>query len=433
MRRITTVALLAAAALFIPVVTAAAGPGSTVIVVSRSGLPTPLMELHGGSSCGTAPAGGTSHVVGPATPPLGTGSLAIAVPAHSYSGVVENFPTGTDVGDLTSLSLATYQQPAITTSNTPLGLGLTLMTSPDANDFYFYVQLGLFPAATAAWQTADIFGSGVTITWTKYKQIPGSSTEISHDTQPWTTFAANNPDEVLANLTIAALPSCALPATTFDLDDLVIGIDDTTTTYDFEPLLKTAIDAHQLATSLAAGHKFRPNATLKVAGKPVSGQALALFAEPATASHYHQVATAITNSHGVATAKPPRPVVNTRYRWQYAATSDNAAAVSRPATLHVASSVSLRVTKRKVATTVANGTRIHATGRVSPKHKGTVITLWRRSGKHPVKLAHGTEARSGSFSIDKVLPRGTYTLFVTTAKDAVNAAGTSVTHKVTIT
>jgi hypothetical protein len=238
-------------------------------------------------------------------------------------------------------------------------------------------------------------------------------------------------------INVGAAPQCGRPDSTFNLDDLVIGTDvngdDLTTTYDFEPLRKTAITARPLVKALATGHTFQPKATLTAAGAPVSGQTLTLLAKPETAAAYARVATAVTNSHGVATAKPPRPTVNTRYRWRSVATANNAAAVSKPATLRVASSVSLRVTKRKVATTVAGGTQVHATGRVAPKRKGTVVTLWRRSGKHVVKLAHGVEARGGSFSIDTMLPRGKYIVFVTAAKDATNSLGTSVKRKVTIT
>jgi hypothetical protein len=395
-------------------------------VVSNFGLPSRLSFAAGGAGIcggGAQSEATTRHIVGPGTPPLGTGSLAVSLGARSSADLTYQLPSDT-AADLTALSAAVYgYAPA---SGGPMQIQLSIyepITDSPGSTYRLFDRLGQGSAAFGAnniladpnlvWFRDDSGGTETQLGTGSYSGFLANPTVIAHPaTLDYLDFFFDNcgntgPNEIA-------------------MDNLTLGVQHNNTTYDFEPPSPTTLTSH-LPVRLVAGHRFAPSVTVAVPTITTSNFPVALWAKTGHTA-YREVATTTTDSAGVATAPAQKPSVTTTYQWRFAADDTYAAGVSRPVTVKVAPRLTLFFVKRAVAA----GRPVQASGTASLRHAGSAVTLWRTKHHKMIKLARGTERHGGFYSITKVLAPGDYRLFVTVAKDGTNARGISPTRSVTV-
>jgi hypothetical protein len=412
-RRALIGSIAATAALLVP--TAANATVTVTTVVSRVGLPSPLVFGTDATTCATSSVATTSHIKGPATPPAGTGSLQVSLNASSAAGLTEA-PVSKKLVDLTQFSFFSYLPAASTQTNQ-----VTILSQPvnPAGDYY---QLTLpLPSNVAAWMPTDAITS--TLSWALIDPTTGV---VDSGTSTYSAFAAVHSVD-LQTIGISA-ENCGATATKLDLDDLTIGFDDAATTYDFEPLIHTSIAAKVAHHAVVAGHAVTPTATLKTAKTGFASQPVSLYQEPAGAKAYSKVATVTTDAKGVATPPVQHPTVTTSYKWRFVGDATYASTSSAAIKVKVARKLTLHLEKA----TVSAGTPLDASGTLSPQHAGTTVKLWRKDGKKKVKLAVGSVHGDGTYSIATNLPAGSYLVFTTVKKDKTNTAGRSPKRRFTV-
>jgi hypothetical protein len=410
MRRSVLVPLFATAALLAPQ-SAHAASSSATTVVGRVGVPLPLETNN--LSCG-ANAGTYQNVIGPGIPPLGTGSLTMGTPKATGAGVDESvsalLPTG-----LSAASISTSVPPAAAGdayASIDVGFPHNVIDELDAN----------LPA-TGAWTRTNLLSA--TLSWYDENGDPLSGTGGT-----LATFAAAHPGGTVIDIELELDACSSSTSLSMSVDDFTVGIGGTNTTVDFEPTtpLPGTISTRVNHRAIAAKKSVTLGVTVNSNGLPVNGEHLQLWAEAAGQTSYRQVAVVTTSTSGVATSPAQRPTATTLYKWIAPATSDIAPQTTRAQRVSVASAVTLVVHE----SSVAKGTPLVVSGVVTPGQTGDAVSLWRKKGKHAVKMASTTTSHFGSYSIKAKLPRGHYTVWVTAAKNATNTASTSPHRKFTV-
>jgi hypothetical protein len=179
---------------------------------------------------------------GPATPPLGSGSLELTTPTGADKITAFNYDhVGTPLRDINALGYSTYrttgsaQQVAamnieVDVNGTAPGGFTTLVFEPVYNTTQGAV-------VNNQWQTWDAYSGGNAIWWSSnpITSAPNRDTFVS-----WNTIVAANPDAVIVG-GFGINQGSGNPALTTAVDALKIGANSNTTTYDFE-LFKVATD-----------------------------------------------------------------------------------------------------------------------------------------------------------------------------------------------
>jgi hypothetical protein len=184
----------------------------------------------------TRNAGNGAFVAGPATPPLGVGSLELTTPSGADKVYVFNYDhVGTQLSAIDALGYATYRTTGSLQQVTAINIEVdvngaapggftTLVFEPVYNTSQGAVVSG-------AWQTWDAYVGG-NATWWSSNPIPAApnrSTFVS-----WNTIVAANPDAVIVGgfgVNQGSGNAGLLAAT----DTLTIGVSGANTIYDFEP------------------------------------------------------------------------------------------------------------------------------------------------------------------------------------------------------
>jgi hypothetical protein len=188
--------------------------------------------------------GYVAFVEGPATPPLGVGSLEMGTSSGSDKAQLFNYDhVGVLLADIDALSYATYrhssstnppvQYPAINMEVDFVGNGssyTTLVWEP----IYAYGQANL---AVDTWQTWDTmassqtgFGGG----WWSTRDIPGIC--AFNCFVDWDTIVQNNPNAKIVAGVGVNVGSGWNGMFTGDVDALTLSVSGDTVTYDFEPV-----------------------------------------------------------------------------------------------------------------------------------------------------------------------------------------------------
>jgi hypothetical protein len=381
-------------------------------VVSDTGLPAGMVVDEQSACSGTAGGGSYTHIKGPATPPLGVGSLRLTTGSSPESyGVDYDFPASTAASALTALSVAHYepgQQGALATFN-------IFLTSGAHTD-----QLGIDPAAftTGTWQQSNLLTA--TLFWFRDSTVQSTNTS-------WTSYINANPDATLQVMQAFATSCSPAPsgADTMYIDDWSIGLNGTTTTYDFEPT-KAAVGISVSSGTITAGHSVTVKGTLTSHGHAVSGVPLQLWAKTFPATSYSKVTTLTTDSLGhVQTSK--KPVVQTTYQWRLADPDyGSARSVTKTVSVHT-----------KLTYTVADKT-LHATqkfvmyGGTTPKRPGAEMSLLRVTPKGDVLVEHASVTKDGTYFFSHLLPKGTDKVFARIPAGAGDLSGHTPTVTVTV-
>src|SRR5262249_55508444 len=152
-----------------------------------------------------------------ATPPLGTGSLQVAVAKDSAADITADLSAGgAQLGDLTALSTGSY---------VPHGSGgmqkfIQIMTGPNGSNDYFVLKVHL-PAALKTWSSFDALNSDVQFAWTELNQ---SNAQIDSGTSNYANFASTH-NNLLLDTVGVTMANCAAVTQVLDLDKLNLGLD----------------------------------------------------------------------------------------------------------------------------------------------------------------------------------------------------------------
>jgi hypothetical protein len=410
MRQSILVPLFATAALLAPQ-SAHAASSSATTVVGRAGVPSPLETNN--LSCG-ANHGTYQNVIGPGTPPLGTGSLTIGTPKDTGAGVDASVSAPLPSG-LSAASISTS------------------VPTADAGDAYASIDVS-FPNNITDQLVAELPATGA---WTRTNLLSATLSWYDENGEPLNgtagtlaAFAAAHPGGTVVDIELEIDACSSATPLSISVDDFTVGVAGANTTVDFEPttpqpgVITTRLDH----TAIAARKPVTLGATVTSAGLPVNGQSMQLWAAPAGKTSFRQVAVATTNASGVATSPAQRPTATTSYEWRAPAGSDIATQTTPARRVSVASAVTLVVHD----TSVAKGKPFAVSGVVTPGVAGDEVTLWREKGKRAIRISATTTSHYGSYAFKGHLPRGHYKLFVTAAKDATNTASTSPHRKFTV-
>jgi hypothetical protein len=242
--RIATRSTVAAALVIAPILALSlAGPAlasSTVVVTPGN--------LHDWAPQVTSTDGSVTFVTGPASPPLGTGSVRLFTGTHGDgAAAIRNTDyAGTRLSNLTTLSYWTYD----TTNNGQqfpfLGLNVATSGSGAPDDTLFFEP----PYSSPGNGGADCDNQATTSmnTWQQWNALTGCWWDNNGDLNPGTEsgtladYIALHPNAAIENTSPDGLGGVRLlvgegsESDVFDgnVDAFAIGVNDNTTTYDFE-------------------------------------------------------------------------------------------------------------------------------------------------------------------------------------------------------
>jgi hypothetical protein len=181
-------------------------------------------------------AGASAFEQGPATPPLGTGSLEVSTPTGADKLTVFNYDhIGTALSDVDAISYSTYRSAAdnpaqvasinlqVDVNGAATGGFTTLVFEPVYNT-------GQGTVVSSAWQDWDAYDGGQAIWWSS-NAIPSAPNRDTFVT--WDTIVAANPDAVIVG-GIGVNQGSGNPGLVTNVDALELGARGDSVVYDFE-------------------------------------------------------------------------------------------------------------------------------------------------------------------------------------------------------
>ena len=242
MRKILTAITLVAAGVLLNGVGAAAA--STTVVVTPANFTTVFTSQ---TEIATA-----SHqfVTGPATPPLGAGSLELTTvdnPGHLQ--YLERAQLGTLLSAITQMAYSTYRHSASTGgAQVEAAINLEIFNNiSGANTGYTtmvfepYLNPSLGTVMSDSWQSWDAYSGGAALWHSTHTvgSIPAGQAA------PWSAFLAQAPNATV--LGYGPNQGSFNPGIISNVDKLIFGTATDTTTYDFEPTPSTAVPESPMA------------------------------------------------------------------------------------------------------------------------------------------------------------------------------------------
>jgi hypothetical protein len=241
---IALVALVAMLSLGLVSIPAAQAATSTTVVVTENDVawqeedspPTKNWVIY---TRPTAP-GIAQFISGPATPPLGVGSLELSTNSGSDKVYAFNFDyVGTRLADIDAMGYSTYRSTGSLQQVTALNIVVDF-NGPDVDGgfttlvFEPVYNTDQGPVVSGQWQTWDAFNGGNGRWWSS-RDIPGVCAFTCYAS--WSAILANNPDAtILGGFGVnQGSGNAGLVAA---VDALTIGVSGNTTVYNFEPMTK---------------------------------------------------------------------------------------------------------------------------------------------------------------------------------------------------
>lgn len=250
----------------------------------------------------------------------------------------------------------------------------------------------------------------------------------STHTESLAGFETDHPTVQLRSVEVDVV-NCSSSTADVWIDDLGIGINGTDTIYDFEPPKPDSLTVRTTPSTVVDGKSVVSSGILLSAGEPLGDRSVSLWARtPGIA--YKKVESATTDDSGKFSSGRLRPAATTTYEWRHAADDEYATAASHPVTVRVARHVTFVLSPK---TKLRHDAKEHVHGTVAPAKKGLKVTVFAARGHgRPQWVAHTTLDRRGHYAASFALPRGHYTLYVKTARDAKDLAGTSGVHALVV-
>ncbi len=206
------------------------------------------------STADTRSGGTVSFVPGPATPPLGTGSLQMtttdAYESSQAKAQLFNYSyIGTPLADIDALSFWAYKSSSSTNSAAQtMGLNIEVDYVGDGISFTTLVFEPIYqsggPSAllTDTWQYWNAYNSGNGIWWST-KSIPGVCAFDCF--VPWSTIIASNPNAKISGGLGFNVGSGWVGQSSENADALVVSVSGNETIYDFEATAPPPTDKDQ--------------------------------------------------------------------------------------------------------------------------------------------------------------------------------------------
>ncbi len=228
----------------------------TTVTVDQSSLaPGGFWGSPAGSDTGTA-----GFVSGPASPPAGTGSLALTVPAGQHRSVYDyqfgtcanwpvgypncTAPTGTPISSITALSYSTYRDGANSAPNALPSLNIEIDPNPTGPAPHYTTLVweqsnNGGSTVDNTWETWDAYNSGNGVFWSS-QVIPGFPSPGAGGTLlTWNALKAANPTAAIRYGLGVNMGSG--PAFTGNVDKPTVGISGNDTNFDFEPSVTNTV------------------------------------------------------------------------------------------------------------------------------------------------------------------------------------------------
>ncbi|MFC6236555.1 hypothetical protein [Longivirga aurantiaca] len=327
-----------------------------------------------------------AHVEGPASVPTGLGSLAMTSGVHTFTmqllmGLGAALPAAT---------LSTYE---ITYRSTaPLSLDLGFYTPT------FEGQAVVDLPATATWTTVDLLDQPIhQLVDPKQSEAPGSPFT-------WAALKAAFPGATIDSLGLLVMPNLTVQTTYVDAVRYGTAGDVTTIDLDTDPI--PVITSSTATVSLKAGASTPLSGRVqRPSGDPVASLPVELWTKVWGTGTWVKARTVTTGAEGRFTTTFT-PVRQTYVRWRVDEPG-YAAAVS--ATRRV--DVTARIWATPSDTTIAGSEPVRVFGKVAPSLAGTTVTLRRVGSATPLGTAR--VAADSTYGIRGSLPRGTWTVYVT--------------------
>jgi hypothetical protein len=181
-------------------------------------------------------AGNGVFKIGPATPPLGVGSIELVTPTGADKVTLFNFDyVGTPLADIDEIRYATHRTAGELQQVSALNIQVDVNGAAEGG-FTTLVFEPVYNTAqgavvSGAWQAWDAYNGGQAIWWSS-NPIPAAPNRDTFVT--WATILANNPDAVIVG-GFGVNQGSGNPGLISAVDVLSIGIGGNTVTYNFEP------------------------------------------------------------------------------------------------------------------------------------------------------------------------------------------------------
>jgi hypothetical protein len=345
---------------------------------------------------------------GPATPPLGTGSLRLTSDGtgESETGIWYSLAPGSTPAALSTFMLSSYDD--------------VTAGAPSAR---VYAEAGAFAVslpATQTWTSTDV----LTASGTAYEFNENNT--VSQRSATWSEFAAAHPSTEVFGLEFVVGCSPASRSAAY-FDKVLIEANGSSSLYDFEAPIATALTMTG-PTSIVAGQTATLGTKLTTGGAAMASRPVELWAKAYPATTYSKVATLTTSSTGTV-SKAVRPLANTTYQWRFAGDVTYAPRGSVTKTLSVATRLTLNVHD----TTMKTSDKLFVYGLTYPAKAGKTVSLVLRKTTGTVSTTSAVTRSDGSYGVVKGLTAGTYDAWATIPAVSGNAAGKSAVVRVYVT
>ena len=368
-----------------------AGPASAdTTIVSKTGLPAGWTF----TSYRTDGKPGDStyqHVEGPTGVPTGIGSLRMDHGPHTFKMTL-NFTTGASTA---AAALTTYEVTYRSTASLRVDLGFTAPTL----DGSAQVVVDLPPSTT--WTTVDVLAQPISVTTDPhFSPVLGSPFT-------WAALKTAFPGGSMGSGSIADWSINHSATTTTWIDTVRFGAAGNVTTWDFDTDPIPVITSSTATVSLKAGASTPLSGRVKrPSGEPIASLPVDLWTKVWGTGTWVKAQTVQTGADGAFTTTFT-PVKQTYVQWRV---NQSGYAAATSATRRV--DVTAKIWATPADTTVSRPDRVRIFGKVAPNLAGSTVTL-RRVGS-TTALATATIKADSTYGVSALLPRGTWTVYVTT-------------------
>ncbi len=352
-------------------------------VVSKTGLPPgwgifdTRLDGHAGNST-------YSHVEGPAGVPTGIGSLRLDYGDHTFKHMLVRGGFNTAAADWSAFTL-TYK------ATTGLRVTLAVYSVNNVDELIQYLP------ATEDWTTVDLMAGQFARVRDPHYEFQGFTTLPE--------MVDNFPDLVVNGLVIETWGAHGKSAW---IDTVVFGPVGDVTTWDFDTDPIPVITSSAATVSLKAGESTPLSGRVqRQSGAPIASLPVELWTKVWGTGTWVKAQTVTTGASG-GFSTTFTPVKQTYVQWRVSE-PDYAAAVSATRRVDVAA----KIWATPADTTIARSEPVRIFGKVAPSLAGATLTLRRVGSTTPLGTAR--VAADSTYGIRGSLPRGTWTVYVTSA------------------
>ncbi len=363
------------------VVVAPPAASADTTVVSKTGLPPgwgifdTRLDGHAGNST-------YSHVEGPAGVPTGIGSLRLDYGDHTFKHLLVRGVPSTPAADWSAFTL-TYK------STTGLRVTLAVYSVDNVDELLVYLP------ATEDWSTVDLMAGQFARVRDPHYEFRGFTTLPE--------MVERFPDLVVTGL---AIETWGAHGKTAWIDTVVFGAVGDVTTWDFDTDPIPVITSSAATLSLKAGASTPLSGRAKrQSGDPIASLPVELWTKVWGTGTWVKAHTVTTGADG-RFATTFTPVKQTYVQWRV---SDPAYAPAVSATRRV--DVTSKIWATPYDATIPRSEPVRVFGKVAPSLAGTTLTLRRVGSATPLGTAR--VAADSTYGIRGSLPRGSWTVYVT--------------------